>query len=236
MDYTARKLVQRHPLQWMESPSRTASAALHAGGLASFAYSYKYLIDHPNPINDSYGWHMQYLTIIGLSLATATFTVGLASDITLSTRLFRVKNFLAVTSAPMEVLVSILYWGLRAIDPKLVLPSWAPPLPVLYDVSFHGVPAIVLTLDILLLSPPWTISVAPACIISLILAFGYWFWVELCYSHNGFYPYPIFEQLNPPSRAALFALSAAVFAASTFALKGVQGLVNGGERPGKVKG
>ena len=58
---------------------------------------------------------MQYLTIIGLSLATATFTVGLLADFTLNHTLFQVKNALSVASAPMEVLLSILYWGLRAV-------------------------------------------------------------------------------------------------------------------------
>lgn len=236
MNSATEALLEKHPLQWLESPSRTASAALHIAGLASFAYSFRWLVDNPNPINDSYGWHMQYLTIIGLSLATATFGIGLLSDITLSRRLFLVKNVLAVMSAPMEVLVSILYWGLKTIDPALVLPDWAPPMPFHSDLSFHAVPAIVLTLDLLFLSPPWTISVLPAFVMSLIIAFGYWFWVELCYSYNGFYPYPIFEQLNTPSRAALFALSAAVFTASTFGLKAVQRRVSGRERPGKVKG
>ena len=65
--------------------------------------------------NDSYGWHMQYLTIIGLSLATATFTVGLLADITMNSTLFQIKNALSVASAPMECLISLLYWGLRAV-------------------------------------------------------------------------------------------------------------------------
>lgn len=58
---------------------------------------------------------MQYLTIIGLSLASATFIVGLIADITLNRTLFRIKNALSVASAPMECLISLLYWGLRAV-------------------------------------------------------------------------------------------------------------------------
>lgn len=59
---------------------------------------------------------MQYLTIIGLSLATATFAVGLLADLTGSSVLFQAKNALSVASAPMEVLISLLYWGLRAVS------------------------------------------------------------------------------------------------------------------------
>lgn len=96
------------------------------------------MIDHPNlayvaipntiiyhesllikliPRTEAYGWHFQYLTIIGLCMATLTNLVGLAADISLSSRLFAVKNMLLVCSAPMEVLISILYWGLRIVSP-----------------------------------------------------------------------------------------------------------------------
>jgi len=59
------ELNRRHPLQRLESPSTGISAVLHIIGLVSFSYSYKYLVDYPSMINESYGWHFQYLTIIG---------------------------------------------------------------------------------------------------------------------------------------------------------------------------
>ncbi|KAI9832422.1 MAG: hypothetical protein M1819_004411 [Sarea resinae] len=124
MSAPAQSLIGRHPLQRLESPSRSASALLHLAGLASFAASFKYLVDFPSPVNDSYGWHLQYLTIIGLSLSTLTFAFGLLADVTLSPRLFLVKNALSVTSAPLEVLITLLYWGIRSIDKKLVMPDW----------------------------------------------------------------------------------------------------------------
>lgn len=65
----AEELIQRHPLQRMESPSRGSSALLHVSipfqvwsyytdlgikiiGLASFAYSFAYLVLNPNPMYD----------------------------------------------------------------------------------------------------------------------------------------------------------------------------------------
>ncbi|KAF2842794.1 hypothetical protein M501DRAFT_945523, partial [Patellaria atrata CBS 101060] len=120
----AQTLLRRHPLQRFESPSRGPSALLHLTGLISFASSFKYLADHPNTITASYGWHFQYLTIVGLSLASTTFLLGLLADLTLSHRVFLLKNALSVTSAPLETLISLLYWGLRSIDTKLVLPDW----------------------------------------------------------------------------------------------------------------
>ncbi|KXT09963.1 hypothetical protein AC579_10265 [Pseudocercospora musae] len=194
-------MAQHHPLQRLRSPSRGASALLHLFGLASYAYSFAYLVRNPNPANYSYGWHMQYLTIIGLSLATATFVFGLLADLTLSHRLFHIKNALSVSSAPLECLITLLYWGLRAIDPKLVLPDWAPRIAWSADISFHALPSIALVIDLLFFSPPWTIAFLPALGISLSIAFGYWFWIERCYSFNHFYPYPIFEMLDTTQRS-----------------------------------
>ncbi|EME80491.1 uncharacterized protein MYCFIDRAFT_212071 [Pseudocercospora fijiensis CIRAD86] len=223
----ARHLLQRHPRQRLPSPSRGASALLHVLGLASYAYSFAYLVLNPNPANYSYGWHMQYLTIIGLSLATATFVFGLLADLTLSHRLFQIKNALSVSSAPLECLISLLYWGLRAIDPKLVLPDWAPRIAWSADISFHAVPSIALVIDLLFFSPPWTIAFLPALGISLSIAFGYWFWIERCYAFNNFYPYPIFEMLDTTQRIGLFAFSALLMTTATAVLVWLYAMVNG---------
>ncbi|GAB7332984.1 hypothetical protein MBLNU13_g04683t1 [Cladosporium sp. NU13] len=236
----AQELLQKHPLQRLESPSRGASALLHIFGLATFAYAFSYLVLNPNQINESYGWHFQYLTIIGLALSTLTFSFGLLADITLSRRLFAVKNALSVASAPIECLISILYWGLRAIDTSLVLPPWAPILLLRDDFSFHLIPALSLVLDLLFFSPPYTIAVLPALGLSACIAFGYWFWIEQCYAYNQFYPYPIFDVLSTPGRVGLFAASAGLMAAATGALVWLYGVVNGrevrGARSGNVKG
>ena len=231
--------IRRHPLQRFTSPSRTLSLLIHALGLVSFAYSFDYLATHPNQINSSYGWHFQYLTIIGLSLATLTFIFGSLADLTLSPRLFAVKNVLSMCSAPMEVLISFLYWGLRAIDPELVVPKELE-LPVPADLSFHLMPSMLLVIDLLLFSPPWAITILPAIVLSTVIAFVYWFWIELCYAQNGFYPYPLFALMDTTQRTLLFAGSAVVMAAITMALKWVYVRVNGvigagKEQPGKLK-
>ncbi|GKZ38415.1 hypothetical protein AbraIFM66950_010604 [Aspergillus brasiliensis] len=216
----------QHPLQRLSSLSRGFSALVHSLGLASFFFSFKYMHENPNRANEAYGWHFQYLTVIGLTLATLTFAVGLLADMTLSARLFLAKNLLSVCSAPMEVLISILYWGLRLIDKRLVVPDWVI-LPMHADVGFHAVPSIVLLIDLLLLSPPWTISVLPALALSSTIAFGYWFWIERCFQFNGWYPYPVFEAVGFEGRVGLFALSAIVMALSTGTLKWLYGRVNG---------
>lgn len=177
-------LMARHPLQRLPSPSRGVSVALHLLGLISFALSFKYLIDYPTHINESYGWHYQYLTIIGLTFATGTFFFGLLADITLSPKLFFIKNSLSLCSAPLEVLISILYWGLSAIDKSLVVPPDVH-ITVYADVGFHAIPAILLTLDLLFFSPPWTMNTLPVMGLTSVLASLYWVWVNQCFKHNG---------------------------------------------------
>lgn len=70
-------LMARHPLQRLSSPSRGFSAIVHFAGIISFSLSYKYLLENHTIVSDSYGWHFQYLTILGLTVAFFTFLSGL---------------------------------------------------------------------------------------------------------------------------------------------------------------
>ncbi|KAK4197752.1 FAR-17a/AIG1-like protein [Triangularia verruculosa] len=217
---------QPHPLQRLSSPSRSFSAIVHTLGLLSFSYSFWFLQQFPNEIHFGFGGDFQFLTIIGLALATATFAFGLLADLILSPQLFRIKNVLSVCSAPLEVLISILYWSIRAIDESLLFPPELA-LPFLPDFGFHAMPAIMLTLDLILLSPPWTIKGYSAMTLSTCIAFLYWGWVEYCFGRNGWYPYPIFELLKTWQRVVLFSVSALLMTMSTLALKWLYGKING---------
>lgn len=114
--------MSRHPLQRLSSPSRGFSALVHLVGLISFLASLDWQHRYPNLITMRWGGQYQFLTILGLVMSTITFACGLLADITLNRKLFEIKNMLSVWSTPVEVLVSILYWGLCAIDKTLVVP------------------------------------------------------------------------------------------------------------------
>lgn len=118
-------------------------------------------LDNPEPINDSYSWHLQYLTNIGLAVSILTFIFGLLSDLTPSPALFALKNVLGVVASPLSLLISLLYWTLRHIDPKLVIPGWNPSPPVTVDLGFHHCPPYA---DQILFSPPWEIKTFSASI------------------------------------------------------------------------
>ncbi|KAM7214693.1 FAR-17a/AIG1-like protein [Rhypophila decipiens] len=220
--------MSQHPLQRLTSPSRGFSALVHLVGLSSFLASLDWQRRYPNPVTMRWGGQYQFLTILGLAMSTVAFACGLLADITLSRRLFQIKNVLSVCSTPLEVLVSILYWGICAIDKTLIVPPGYT-LPFLPDFGFHAMPALMMTLDLLLLSPPWSVRSYGAMSISMAVAFLYWGWVEFCFSKNGLYPYPIFELLTTGQRVALFTFSAMLMTSSTLLLKWVYGALNGVE-------
>lgn len=173
----------RHPLQRLDSPSRSVSALVHLAGVASFAASFQWLFANPTPTAEQFGGSFQYLTIIGLALACTSMVLGFLADLTLNEALFNAKNIVSVCSTPLEVLISILYWGISLIDKRLLFPEELQ-LPFLPDFGFHAMPAIMLTLDLLLFSPPWTIQFQGAVALSTTLAFAYWAWIEYCFVYN----------------------------------------------------
>jgi FAR-17a/AIG1-like protein len=127
----------------------------------------------------------------------------------------------------MSLLITLLYFSLHLIDPELVVPAdLALPLPT--DLSFHLNPIAFLLIDLLFLSPLWTITALPALALSSLIAALYYVWVERCYERNGFYPYPIFDLVGAKGRVGLFVGSAVCMAGGTVVLRVLQGRVLGG--------
>lgn len=75
----------------------------------------------------------------------------------------------------------------------------------------------------------------PSIGLSSAIAVVYYFWVQQCYEHNGYWPYPIFDEVGPQGRLALFAGSAAVMTLSSLSLKWVYSVVNGREMDSRQK-
>ncbi|KAJ5020342.1 FAR-17a/AIG1-like protein-domain-containing protein [Bipolaris maydis] len=200
---------RRHPLQRFDSPSKGFSGALHNKKKETNTSKFN---RYPNVFSSSFD----------LTFTSLDQSPDMPSDppaAALSSHLFRLKNYLALVAAPMEITISVLYWTIKAIDGKLLVSPChreIPLPPVFYDIGFHLVPAVVLTTDSLLLSPPWPTTPmnesAPMITLSLstIVAFSYWIWIEICYSQNGFYPYPIFQILTTSQRVGLFVVSGVI--------------------------
>ena len=181
---TSISMAQKHPAQRLTSPSRSFSLVLHVVATISFLYNFHFLTIWDTPFNVAYGWHFQFLTILGLAAALLCSVLGIVADLTLSSVPFQAKNFVSVVATPLEVVVSILYWSLHLIDPTLLFDGEFQ-MPLHVDVGFHLYPAVFLALDLVLLSPPWTIPAYGVMLLSTGIAFSYWYWVELCFSYNG---------------------------------------------------
>ncbi|KAJ9157191.1 Integral membrane protein [Pleurostoma richardsiae] len=219
----------KHSLQRFSSPSRSHSALVHLGGIVAFTVLFRWVHNDDNPKALQFGSHYQYLTMIGLALAYLSMIFGFLADVSLVPAFFDVKNIISVCSAPLEVIITLLFWGIYMIDPALLFPPDRQ-LPFLINFGLHALPAIMLTLDLLIFSPPWTIKAYGALGLSLVLAFAYWGWVEVCFRYNDEYPYPLFGLLNTQQRVLLFTFSAVLMTGSTMALKWLYGKVNGIEK------
>ncbi|CAD6504505.1 BgTH12-00015 [Blumeria graminis f. sp. triticale] len=206
-------------------PKRRISNILQLLGILSFSLSYKYLHDNPSYINESYGWHFQFLTIIGLTGSMATFVAGVLANMTHYEFLFYIKNKLAQCFTPLEILITILYWGICSIDRSLIIPPGLYLAPIA-DIGFHAMPALLLGIDFFYLSPPWRVRLPQALGLSFTISFLYWNWVEHCHSHNKFYPYPLFELLNTTQRFILFSSAALLMAGSIMVLQVLYRKVN----------
>lgn len=190
--------------------SDVAAALLHLTAISSFTYSFSVLHTFSEEINNSYGWHFQYLTILGLSLALLTMMVSLISDILPSVTIIRdIKGTISCLAVPVESSISILYWTIHAIDPALLLPPDAPYIDPFTDMTLHLFPTVFLWADMLLFAPMPTVEgrgvlyhPQPLLLTGLFAA-SYSLWIEKTKKENGYYPYPMMDQMTTLQRTLL---------------------------------
>ncbi|KAK7973478.1 hypothetical protein PG996_007704 [Apiospora saccharicola] len=207
------------------TPSRGLSTLLHAAGLLSFAATFLWLPHTTNPLHRGVGGPFQFLTVIALSMATVTFALGLAADITQRSRLVYTKTRLsALVATPLALLVAMLYWSNRAAAAGLLIPR-GHEVPFVPDLGLHVVPVVALTTDLL-----WPGSAAAAYGMAAVrgrdalahgtgLMFAYWVWLEYCFSHNGWYPYPGLEKMSKTDMFVACLASACLMAGNAVGLK-----------------
>ncbi|KAL6915153.1 hypothetical protein FSST1_012913 [Fusarium sambucinum] len=213
-------------LKTIPTMSASSKALFHALGISSFTFSFYLLTTWDSNYSRSFGWYFQLLTVVGLALSLVTFSLGLIADLAPDNIISQAKDAIAVLATPLEVLIAVLYWSIRMHDPSLLMPEdlIIDPLP---DLGFHLVPAVLLVLDFVLWSPRATITTRSMMSLSTVLAVVYWCWIELCFYNNGWYPYPMMDQLSAIQRVVIFVASAGLLTASSSALQCVHGKVHG---------
>lgn len=168
------------------------------------------LVQDDSLIARSYSGHLQFLTILGLCLTFIGEAVSLVAQLSKLRSLRRLSSWLLQVCAPIECLISGLYWALRFVDTDLVLdPKFAVELSPSLDRKLHLYPAIF-EVSRAVLDPPdlWHAGLIPPVLVFGSLAGGYWAWIDHVFSHNGFYPYPLFAMLGLEQRVGLFTFSA----------------------------
>ncbi|KAK9237274.1 FAR-17a/AIG1-like protein-domain-containing protein [Lipomyces kononenkoae] len=203
------------------------SSGLYALGAVIFNMDLRYVSISNNPVNQSYGGQLQFLTILGVIASYITVTIGLLANIVGSPYLLRVKNGLLLLSAPLEVLISILYGSISAFNRELLVPKTVTfYLPPQIDFGLHGAPAIVLLIDFLCFSSNWTMS--PVAVLALYFSagVGYWAWVHKTYSINNYFPYPLFDIVTTEQRAVIFAIAISMLYVVFLALRKLHSILN----------
>ncbi|KAI8095305.1 FAR-17a/AIG1-like protein-domain-containing protein [Thamnidium elegans] len=149
-----------------------------------------------------YGGQFQYLTIIGLTIATTSLVVRIINLLT--GFLKPVYETLSAIATPVEGLISILYWPIVLYDRTLLLPEGLEyDLPLILDLSIHLIPTIVCWIDLLVYNKDFKRS--PTHILAIyIFGLSYFYWANLCFENNGYWVYPLLGKFGDMQRAFFF--------------------------------
>nr|CDI55341.1 conserved fungal protein [Melanopsichium pennsylvanicum 4] len=173
-----------------------------------------------NDKSNEYGGFFQFLTMCGLLSTTLTMGLALVFDLIGGPKaLLWTKDLSMAISLPAEVMITLLYWSLLAINkellmqprqivdpanPGLVVREEPIAVPFSIDASLHAFPGIFLLVDFLLLSRQFPESISMVAV-SAAVTVSYTLWAEQCAKMNGHYPYPLLDIMTWPQRTTFYA-------------------------------
>lgn len=99
------------------------------------------------------------------------------------------------------------------------------------EMAFHFFPTVFLMIDTLLFSPPWETHALSALSVFSVVGSGYWIWVERCFTHNNFYPYPMLEMMTREQRMLLFGFATLLCWSSFLIVRASYRVLNGKIEP-----
>lgn len=183
-------------------------AVIIAAAVAIYSSAIRFLeVEDSSPISKLYGGHFIFLTVWGLALSFVQSVVAAFAVFSGLRTVYALSNYLLMLSAPVELLITMLYWTINLVNPTLVLDPAVIQLPLAVDLQIHLWPAILQLLQAIWV--PYSLWYAGK--VGPFIAFGsltivFWLWTSYTYSINGVYPYPLLEILSEPARMALFAV------------------------------
>ncbi|KAK9473319.1 FAR-17a/AIG1-like protein [Dipodascopsis tothii] len=195
---------------------------MYAAGAYSFFINYQKVAAQIQGLTGVPGTQFQYLTVIAL-LASLVIQVLAVSAVVLDyTAIWRVKNELLCYVAPLELLVSVVYWSVMLYDRNLMIPPGLDPsrmLSLWTDLSIHLVPTLFLVSDFLLYSPRPTTKPLIHLGVCIALAQVYWTILHRVHAITNSYPYPFLELASQMLRVVIFCAGAGMVSAFYLALR-----------------
>ncbi|KAI9270646.1 FAR-17a/AIG1-like protein [Phascolomyces articulosus] len=175
---------------------------LNVVGLLSNGYGFSFVVG-AFPSDIGFGGIFQFLTIIGLTLATITFALKVLR-FTVPGALEGVYKHVAYVTTPMEGLISLLYWPMVIYSKDLLQHQEVPfVLPLPLDMSLHLWPAVLLWIDFLVFDVDFQRSKSHILTI-YAFTFLYFGWSTYCFTRNGFWVYPFLAEFSTIGRATFF--------------------------------
>ncbi|KAI9467979.1 MAG: FAR-17a/AIG1-like protein [Benjaminiella poitrasii] len=156
-----------------------------------------------NPYALGFGGQYQYLTILGLTIATVAFALKIIRYFIpqFSTVIYEIVTNIAT---PLEGLISVMYWTMILVDPHLLIPKDFPGIPLLLDCTLHLFPAVFLWIDFLAFDVEFKRSNAHVGVIYVFTVF-YFVWSWYCQNVNGYWAYPFLAEFSLLMRVNFFA-------------------------------
>ncbi|KAL7409267.1 FAR-17a/AIG1-like protein [Mrakia frigida] len=229
--------------------------SLVRSGIQVAAASYMYwgfhklhTADFLSDIDNQYGGHWQFLTILGLWTSLLYLFISIFTPL-LPSVLHPLKRIILLLALPVETVITSIYWSLILLAPQLILPPATPVegevqpeepnlfrIPLSMDLALHAVPAVILLLEFFGWEKAyrgWRGSWGAAAV-AAFAAVAYGTWSERCGArNNGLFPYPFLTFNTYETRLCIYG------GATTFALFfffGLNALKKKFERQVKGKG
>ncbi|KAI7880392.1 hypothetical protein K492DRAFT_207581 [Lichtheimia hyalospora FSU 10163] len=178
-----------------------ARLALNIIGFVSNCYGFSVVGIFPPSIG--FGGIFQFLTMIGLSVATLAFALKILR-FAVPGALEGPYRHIAYVATPMEGLITLLYWPMVFYSRDLLADQDLPfELPLTLDMALHFWPAVLLWIDFLVFDAEFQRSKAHVLTIYVFTIF-YLAWSTYCFSRNGFWVYPFLAEFSTVGRMTFF--------------------------------
>lgn len=160
----------------------------------------------------SYGGHLQSLTILGIVTSLLHQSLSVLSLLTRLRTLNALQSWVLMVSAPLEVVVALLYWQLKYFNNDLVKDMrFGLVINPALDRQCHLYPAIFEFLSATFLAQRrWRTPTLVPALVFMVISGAYWAWFEYTFQKNAFYPYPLLDLLTTGQKAGLVSVAAFV--------------------------